>query len=166
MSGIRRTITAAAITGAFLGVPMAVSTAVASADSVNWDAIAQCESGGNWAANTGNGHYGGLQFKQATWTAHGGLGSPAHATREQQILVAERVLAKQGIGAWPTCGSLGGNLGNGGGSPVGYPAVWNTPAASPCDGLPSLLGIVDFRQMCVALTNPGQALRNAALRSR
>ena len=66
----------AAISGALAIVPMAMSTATASADSVNWDAIAECESGGNWAINSGNGHYGGLQFKQATWTSNGGVGQP------------------------------------------------------------------------------------------
>ena len=80
-----------------------VSGPVARADQVNWDAVAQCESGGNWAINTGNGAYGGLQIKEATWKAHGGVGSPATATREQQIAVANRILAKQGPGAWPTC---------------------------------------------------------------
>ena len=83
---IRKAVTkgllAAAISGAFAIVPMAMSSATAHADSVNWDAIAQCESGGNWSTNTGNGHYGGLQFKQATWAANGGVGSPASASRE------------------------------------------------------------------------------------
>ncbi|ODU16968.1 MAG: transglycosylase, partial [Pseudonocardia sp. SCN 72-51] len=64
---------------------------------------AQCESGGNWAINTGNGFYGGLQFTLSTWKAYGGSGSPQGASREQQIAVAERVLAGQGWGAWPAC---------------------------------------------------------------
>jgi nucleoid-associated protein YgaU len=76
----------------------------AAESGVNWDAVARCESGGNWAINTGNGFYGGLQFTLSTWRAHGGVGNPAHATREQQIAVAERVLKTQGIGAWPVCG--------------------------------------------------------------
>lgn len=80
------------------------STGIAQADDVDWDAVAECESGGNWSANTGNGFYGGLQFKPSTWTANGGVGSPANATREQQIAVANRVLATQGPGAWPKCG--------------------------------------------------------------
>jgi hypothetical protein len=77
------------------------------ANAVNWDAIAQCESGGNWAINTGNGYYGGLQFALATWQSNGGSGMPSQASREEQIRVAENVLATQGIGAWPTCGALG-----------------------------------------------------------
>lgn len=82
----------------------------AHAETVNWEAIAACESGGNWAINTGNGYYGGVQFAPSTWSGHGGgeFAPSAHlATREQQIVVAERVLRSQGIGAWPTCGRRG-----------------------------------------------------------
>lgn len=75
--------------------------------SVNWDAIAQCESGGNWAISTGNGYSGGLQFTAGTWRANGGSGSAASASREEQIRVAENVLHSQGIGAWPVCGRRG-----------------------------------------------------------
>ncbi|MCV7412070.1 Resuscitation-promoting factor RpfE [Mycobacterium florentinum] len=75
--------------------------------SVNWDAIAQCESGGNWGISTGNGYSGGLQFTQSTWRANGGSGSAASASREEQIRVAENVLHSQGIGAWPVCGRRG-----------------------------------------------------------
>lgn len=86
----------------------AAGTAIpANADSVNWDAVAQCESGGNWHINTGNGYYGGLQFTLSTWVANGGSGNPANASREEQIRVAENVLASQGIGAWPVCGPRG-----------------------------------------------------------
>ncbi|WP_204805166.1 transglycosylase family protein [Mycobacterium riyadhense] len=75
--------------------------------SVNWDAIAQCESGGNWSINTGNGYSGGLQFTAGTWRANGGTGSASAASREEQIRVAENVLHSQGIGAWPVCGRRG-----------------------------------------------------------
>jgi hypothetical protein len=75
--------------------------------SVNWDAIAACESGGNWAINTGNGFYGGLQFTPSTWRSNGGSGSANGASREEQIRVAENVLRTQGIGAWPVCGRRG-----------------------------------------------------------
>lgn len=74
------------------------------ANATNWDAIAQCESGGNWHINTGNGYYGGLQFTLGTWRANGGRGRPDTASREEQIRVAENVLRTQGIGAWPVCG--------------------------------------------------------------
>nr|WP_275588413.1 resuscitation-promoting factor [Microlunatus panaciterrae] len=70
-----------------------------------WDQIAQCESGGNWAINTGNGFYGGLQFTLSTWHAYGGSGMPNNASREQQIAVAKKVQAAQGWGAWPACTS-------------------------------------------------------------
>ena len=72
-----------------------------------WDSIAQCESGGNWSINTGNGYYGGLQFTMGTWRANGGTGSPHNASRSEQIRVAENVLRTQGIGAWPSCGGRG-----------------------------------------------------------
>jgi len=70
-----------------------------------WDDLAQCESGGNWSINTGNGYYGGLQFSQGSWNAAGGSGSPANASREEQIRVAENLQAMQGWGAWPSCSS-------------------------------------------------------------
>jgi phage-related protein len=88
--------------GSFGGVPVASGT--------NWDAIAKGESSGNWKANTGNGFYGGLQFTQQTWEGFGGkefAPSADKATREEQIQVAERVLAKQGPGAWPNTYHLG-----------------------------------------------------------
>lgn len=79
-----------------------------SSQGSTWDAIAQCESGGNWSIDTGNGFSGGLQFHPQTWTALGGAAyapTAAQATREQQIAVAEKVLAAQGWGAWPACTS-------------------------------------------------------------
>lgn len=108
MKTIRKFFAFAAFTGAALFGMMALSTGTANADSVNWDAIAACESGGNWAINSGNGHYGGLQFKPATWQANGGVGNPAQAPRSEQIRVAENVLATQGIKAWPKCGAKAG----------------------------------------------------------
>jgi len=91
------------VAGAVLTAP-AIAAPVASADTGStWDRLAQCESGGNWAINTGNGFSGGLQFTPGTWRAFGGAGVAHHASREQQIAVAERVLAEQGWGAWPAC---------------------------------------------------------------
>lgn len=72
-----------------------------------WDAIASCESGNNWAINTGNGYYGGVQFDQNTWERNGGLRYADRAdlaTREEQIAIAEVTRARQGWGAWPVCG--------------------------------------------------------------
>ena len=80
-----------------------VPTAANAADGATWDALAQCESGGNWSIDTGNGYYGGLQFSLPTWQSHGGSGNPADASRAEQIRVAENVLATQGWGAWPSC---------------------------------------------------------------
>ncbi|WP_410595142.1 transglycosylase family protein [Amycolatopsis sp. lyj-23] len=106
MSAATRTVARVAIAGIAVGAPIAIAATPASA--TNWDAIAQCESSGNWNTNTGNGYYGGLQFTQSTWKAYGGTGSAANASRDEQIAVAERVLQGQGIGAWPVCGKKGG----------------------------------------------------------
>lgn len=107
MKNLRKTLTAAAITGAAITGAIVLSDATAQADSLNWDAIASCESGGNWSTNTGNGYYGGLQFNPGTWRANGGSGMPHNSSRAEQIRVAENVLRTQGIGAWPVCGRRG-----------------------------------------------------------
>jgi len=82
--------------------PRPASSPTAPATGI-WDRLAACESTSNWHANTGNGFLGGLQFTLSTWRAYGGVGSPAQASRAQQIAVAERVLAGQGWRAWPAC---------------------------------------------------------------
>ncbi|OQA09819.1 MAG: Resuscitation-promoting factor RpfA precursor [Firmicutes bacterium ADurb.Bin373] len=98
-----------AVTGAVLGGGgMALAGHAAAATDTEWDTVARCESGGNWAINTGNGYQGGLQFSPGTWSAHGGsqYASAANlASKDEQIAVAERVLASQGRGAWPVCGT-------------------------------------------------------------
>jgi resuscitation-promoting factor RpfA len=97
-----------AFTGAVLGGgSIALAGQATAATDGEWDQVARCESGGNWGINTGNGYYGGVQFTSATWASHGGgefAPSAQLATKEQQIAVAERVLATQGRGAWPVCG--------------------------------------------------------------
>ncbi|MGB6038265.1 MAG: transglycosylase family protein, partial [Gordonia sp. (in: high G+C Gram-positive bacteria)] len=99
-----KTFAKIALTGAILGGGAALmggGHASAASDS-EWDQVAQCESGGNWAINTGNGYHGGLQFSPSTWSSHGGgqyAPTADQATREQQIAVGERVLATQGKGA-------------------------------------------------------------------
>ncbi len=98
-----RTLARTAIAGAVIGTPLAAAPAAQADTGSVWDKLAQCESTGNWAINTGNGFSGGLQFTPGTWRAFGGTGVAHHASREQQIVVAERVLAKQGWGAWPAC---------------------------------------------------------------
>ncbi|MCK8673530.1 transglycosylase family protein [Rhodococcus sp. HM1] len=104
-----RTVAKFALTSAVLGVTgVAFSGTANAAPDSDWDRLAQCESGGNWGINTGNGYQGGLQFSPSTWNAYGGTqyAPTAHqATRDQQIAVAERVLEGQGWGAWPSCSS-------------------------------------------------------------
>ncbi|MBK1785372.1 LysM peptidoglycan-binding domain-containing protein [Prauserella cavernicola] len=111
-SAASRTFARVAVAGLAVGAPLAIAATPAQADSVNWDAIAQCESGGDWSINTGNGYSGGLQFAPSTWQAYGGTGSAHNASRDQQIAVAERVLEGQGIGAWPVCGAQAGSSGS------------------------------------------------------
>ena len=106
MSITKKIATGSLIAGALTIAPMSALAGTASAASGNWDAVAQCESGGNWQINTGNGYYGGLQFSPSTWAANGGYGMPHEASRDEQIRVAENTLASQGVGAWPSCGPL------------------------------------------------------------
>jgi resuscitation-promoting factor RpfA len=102
-----RVIAIAGVTGAAVAAPLMASGSASAATTSEWDAVAQCESGGNWSINTGNGYYGGLQFSASTWAGYGGTqyASQANqATKAQQIEIAEKVLASQGKGAWPVCG--------------------------------------------------------------
>ncbi|MEU0078685.1 transglycosylase family protein [Micromonospora tulbaghiae] len=107
----RRTALGAVLAGAAVGAATLFGPAAPASAGVNWDAVARCESGGNWKINTGNGYYGGLQFSRATWNGYGGQKYAARAdlaSRSEQIAVAEKVL-RQGIGAWPVCGRKGGS---------------------------------------------------------
>ena len=138
----RRGVTLAAVSIAGVALSASAANAAvpsASAPASTWDSLAQCESGGNWGINTGNGYAGGLQFTPGTWAAHGGTGSAANASREQQIAVAERVQASQGWGAWPACAA---KLGLTGGAiapqstpkslaPASVPAPAKVPAKVP-----------------------------------
>jgi LysM repeat protein len=102
-----RVVTLAGVTGAAIAAPLMASGTASAATSSEWDAVAQCESGGNWSINTGNGYYGGLQFSASTWAAYGGTAYAStanQASKSAQIAVAEKVLASQGKGAWPVCG--------------------------------------------------------------
>jgi resuscitation-promoting factor RpfA len=97
----RTGIFAAAVT-----FPLVFAAPVEAASLDQWDRLAQCESGGNWRANTGNGYYGGLQFSRRTWHGFGGGSYAAtanNASRPQQIAIAEKVLRVQGWKAWPAC---------------------------------------------------------------
>ncbi|MEU9442164.1 transglycosylase family protein [Streptomyces sp. NPDC048304] len=103
-----RAVALAGVTGAAVAAPLMAAGNASAATASQWDAVAQCESGGNWSINTGNGFYGGLQFTNSTWAAYGGTAYASRAdlaTKAQQIAVAEKVLAGQGKGAWPVCGT-------------------------------------------------------------
>ena len=163
MSIIRRIITLTALAVGLALAALAVGSGTAAADNgVNWDAIAKCESGGNWAINTGNGYYGGLQFSPATWKSNGGTGMPHQASRAEQIRVAENVLRTQGIGAWPTCGAKAGAAGS---ATPGETTLVSTGAPAvpgQCQGLGrGPLGLIDWGQMCQAFTDPGKAFAAA-----
>ncbi|MEU6276299.1 transglycosylase family protein [Streptomyces populi] len=104
-------IVAAGVTGSAIAIPLLAAASASAADGTTWDKVAQCESGGAWSSNEGNGYYGGLQLDQANWESHGGLEyapTADQASRSQQIAVAEKVLADSGLAAWPTCGPLSG----------------------------------------------------------
>ncbi|CAM5558267.1 LysM peptidoglycan-binding domain-containing protein [Streptomyces californicus] len=100
----------AGVTGAAVAVPLMGATNASAASVATWDAVAQCESGGNWSINTGNGYYGGLQFSQSSWAAAGGTQYAARAdlaSKDQQIATAEKLLDMQGPGAWACAGAGG-----------------------------------------------------------
>jgi nucleoid-associated protein YgaU len=109
--------TTAVLAGAALLAPLGLLAATgnaAAADGGVWDRIAQCESGGNWHINTGNGYYGGLQFSAGTWRAYGGTAyapTADRAGRTEQIAVASKVQQAQGWGAWPVCSARAGAYG-------------------------------------------------------
>ena len=110
-SPLRNRITGVAIAGSATFVTGVALGAPANASGSVWDVVAACESGGNWAINTGNGYYGGLQFSSSTWKASGGTSFATRAdlaNKAEQIVTAQRVLAAQGPGAWPTCGKRAG----------------------------------------------------------
>jgi resuscitation-promoting factor RpfA len=133
-----RLITMAGVTGAAVAAPLLASGTASAATESEWDAVAQCEAGGNWSINTGNGYYGGLQFSASTWAAYGGTqyaASADQASKADQIAVAEKVLAAQGKGAWPNCGtglsgaSTDASAGSGSAQPAPAPAAPEQPAA-------------------------------------
>ncbi|GGX22614.1 LysM peptidoglycan-binding domain-containing protein [Streptomyces chryseus] len=105
-----RIATLAGITGAAVAVPLMGATSASAASVATWDAVAQCESGGNWSINTGNGYYGGLQFSASSWAAAGGTQyapTADKASKAQQIATAEKLLDLQGPGAWACAGAGG-----------------------------------------------------------
>ena len=130
IAGVAIAASVALVTGVSLSAP-------AQAAGTVWDRVAACESGGNWAINTGNGYHGGLQFSRSTWTAFGGARYAPRAnlaSKAAQIAVAQRVLRSQGPGAWPTCSRRAGltraNGGTATASRVG-PSVSRSRARTP-----------------------------------
>ncbi|MFD8594457.1 transglycosylase family protein [Kitasatospora sp. NPDC059646] len=128
-----KVVAAAGVASVGLALPLLSATGAAAAPVDTWDRVAQCESGGNWGINTGNGYYGGLQFSSSTWRAYGGgqyAPTADRASRAEQIAVAERVLASQGPGAWPVCSGKAG-LAKGGGSSQDTASRSQQRAAAP-----------------------------------
>jgi LysM repeat protein len=126
-----RIATLAGVAGTAITVPLIASTSASAASVSTWDKVAQCESGGDWSINTGNGYYGGLQFSQSSWAGAGGLQYASRAdlaTKDQQIAIAEKLLAMQGPSAW-SCASAGG-LTAGGPSPDINPSGSSSSASS------------------------------------
>ncbi|WP_308437413.1 transglycosylase family protein [Streptomyces lacrimifluminis] len=99
------------MTSSAMAIPLLGATGASAASGTTWDRVAECESGGSWSADAGNGFYGGLQLTQDDWEKYGGLAYAARAdqaSRSQQIAVGEKILADQGAGAWGACALLSG----------------------------------------------------------
>ncbi|MGW1292814.1 transglycosylase family protein [Streptomyces sp. NPDC002533] len=104
-------VVAAGVTGSAIAIPLLGASGASAAEASTWDRVAECESGGMWSADLGNGYYGGLQLSQETWSAYGGTEFAPRAdlaSRSQQISVAEKVLGDQGPKAWPSCAVISG----------------------------------------------------------
>lgn len=126
-------VVAAGVTGSAIAIPFLGAAGAHAADATTWDRVAECESGGMWSADLGNGYYGGLQFSQETWSAYGGTAFAERAdlaSRSQQISVAEKVLDDKGPQAWPSCAVISG-LAVDGSLPGVDPGT--APAAEPTD---------------------------------
>ncbi|MDY0815517.1 transglycosylase family protein [Kitasatospora purpeofusca] len=127
-----KAIAVAGVAGVGLAMPLLTATGASAAPASAWDAVAQCESGGNWGINTGNGFYGGLQFTSSTWKAFGGTAYASQAnqaSKAAQITVAEKVLASQGPGAWPVCSKKAGL--SKGGAPAAVDTSTDAAPAAP-----------------------------------
>ncbi|NUP53140.1 MAG: LysM peptidoglycan-binding domain-containing protein [Catenulispora sp.] len=126
-------IVVATMAGAAVVLPAITATTASAATVSTWDKVAACESGGNWAINTGNGYYGGLQFSTSSWLgAGGGKYAPRAdlATKDQQIAVAENLLHMQGPGAWPVCGPRAGLSASGAAATVNTGSTSSTSSAT------------------------------------
>ena len=131
---VARIATLASVAGVAVAAPLLASGTASAATTSEWDTVAQCESGGDWSINTGNGYYGGLQFSASTWSAYGGSAYAAtadQASKSEQITVAEKVLAAQGKGAWPTCGTGLSSAAYDGGTSDSSSSSSSTPSTTP-----------------------------------
>ncbi|MFH8474719.1 transglycosylase family protein [Streptomyces sp. NPDC018000] len=134
-------VVAAGVTGSAIAIPLLGAASAHAADATTWDRVAECESGGMWSADLGNGFYGGLQFSQETWKAYGGESYAPRAdlaSRSQQIAVAEKVLGDQGPQAWASCAKISGLSADGalpGVDPGAAPSVGTAKGAEPADGV-------------------------------
>ncbi|MGW7073577.1 transglycosylase family protein [Streptomyces sp. NPDC054855] len=129
-------IVAAGVAGSAIAIPLLGATSASAADTATWDKLAECESGGAWSADAGNGYYGGLQLSQQTWEEHGGLDfapSADQASRSQQISVAEKVLDDQGTKAWPSCAPVAGLTQDGAAADVDPGAPIAIPSGEPSE---------------------------------
>ncbi|MEV5198602.1 transglycosylase family protein [Streptomyces sp. NPDC053720] len=136
-------VVAAGVTGSAIAIPLLGASGAHAADAQTWDRVAECESGGMWSADLGNGFYGGLQFSQETWKAYGGEAYAERAdlaSRAQQIAVAEKVLDDRGPKAWPSCAVISGLAVDGtlpGVDPGSVPTDDPTGSAKPSDDTPT-----------------------------
>jgi resuscitation-promoting factor RpfA len=161
-SSTGRNLARTALAGAVAGAPLfAVTPAAHAAPNSTWDRVAQCESGGRWNINTGNGYHGGLQFAPGTWRSFGGsqFAPVAHqASRAEQIVVAERVLARQGWGAWPVCSRKAGARGQG-------VTLRSAPAKGTANAKKARLGAPATRSSGKYLVKRGDTLSEIAARN-
>jgi LysM repeat protein len=130
-------LVAAGVTGSAIAIPLLAATGASAADGGTWDKVAKCETDGSWSANDGDGYFGGLNLTQENWEKYGGLDyatSPDLASRNQQISIAEKVLADQGVGVWGTCGLLNGLSQDSDSADVDTGVASSTPSASEESG--------------------------------
>ncbi|WP_405807991.1 transglycosylase family protein [Streptomyces sp. NBC_00210] len=153
-------VVAAGVTGSAIAIPLLGAGSASAADASMWDRVAECESGGMWMADLGNGFYGGLQFSQETWQSFGGTAYAARAdlaSRSQQIAVAEKVLEAQGPAAWPGCAAIAG-LQNDGAATGVDPGVLPLPGQSA----PAAKDVPDEPDASAKSTGPSEAAESPA----
>ncbi|WP_434590613.1 transglycosylase family protein [Streptomyces sp. A5-4] len=139
-------VVAAGVAGSAIAIPLLGATSAGAAEAATWDRVAECESGGMWSADLGNGYYGGLQFSQDTWKSFGGTAYAPRAdlaSRSQQIQIADKVLADQGPQAWPSCSVISGLAAGDNAEPADgatAPKPSDTPDPAEADGAEDVKG--------------------------